>query len=97
RYRLSAFVKSEEIDTASGPRLAVEDFPSGRILANTEEFLNTNDWLQRSTEFATGPESRLVTLRILRVPGDRLIKGTLWIADVEMAPISAFLPPGRTP
>ena len=97
RYRLSAFVKSEEIDTASGPRLAVEDFPSGRILANTEEFLNTNDWLQHSTEFATGPESRLVTLRVLRVPGDRLIKGTLWIADVEIAPISAFLPPGPTP
>jgi len=97
RYRLSAFVKTQEIDTASGPRLAVEDFTSGTILADTEEFLNTNDWLQHSTEFATGPENHLVTLRVLRVPGDRLIKGTLWIADVEMTQIPASVPSGATP
>jgi len=90
-YRLSAFVRTQEIETASGPRLAVEDFPSGRILANTEEFLNTNDWLQHSTEFVTGPESHLVTLRVLRIPGNLLIKESLWMADVEMAPISAFV------
>jgi len=97
RYRLSAFVRTQEIDTASGPRLAVEDFPSGRILANTEEFLNTNDWLQHSTEFVTGSESHLVTLRVLRIPGNLLIKGSLWMADVEIAPIPDFVPSGGTP
>ena len=89
-YRLGAFVKTQEIDTASGPRLAVADFPSARILASTDEFLDTSDWRKQSIEFVTGPDTHLVMLRVVRVPGDRLIKGTLWLDDVELVPTSAI-------
>jgi tetratricopeptide (TPR) repeat protein len=92
-YRLSAFVKTQEIDTASGPRLAVEDSPSGTILANTDEFLDTSDWRQHTIEFATGPETHLVMLRIVRIPGGRLIKGTFWLDDIELVPTAATAAP----
>src|SRR3984893_16036918 len=73
-YRLSAFVKTEEVTTASGPRLDVEDSSTRKILGITDEFLGTSSWTQRIAEFVTGTDTHLVTLRIVRIPGNPLIK-----------------------
>ncbi len=83
-YRLNAFVKTDEITTASGPRLVVEESSTKSLLATTDEFLETTGWMPRTADFLTGPDTRLVTLRILRTPGDLLIKGTLWLDDIEL-------------
>jgi hypothetical protein len=34
----------------------------------------------------TGPEARLITVKVMRVPGNPLIKGTFWLDDVELTP-----------
>jgi len=88
RYRFSAFVKTQDIITASGPRLSVQDLSTGKM-ATTDEFLGTSAWGQRTAEFVTGPETHLVTLRMVRIPGNPLIKGTFWLDDVELTPASA--------
>jgi tetratricopeptide (TPR) repeat protein len=88
-YRFSAFVKTQEITTASGPRLAVEDTSTRATLATTDEFLETSGWEEHGTGFITGSDTHLVTLRIVRTPGAPLIKGTLWLDDVVLAPGSA--------
>lgn len=85
-YRLSAFVETQEIITASGPRLAVTDSSTGKILANTDEFQDTSRWKQCTAEFVTAPDTHLAAIRIVRVPGNLLIKGTLWIDDIELTP-----------
>jgi hypothetical protein len=87
-YRLSAFGKTEDINTASGPRVAVEDSAAKRLLATTDEFQDTFSWRRRTAEFTTGPDTHLVTIRIVRTPGNLLIKGTLWLDDIELAPDS---------
>jgi len=93
-YRLSAFVETRGISTASGPRLAVEDSSTRKILATTDEFQDSSRWKQSSAEFVTGPETRLVTIRIVRIPGNLLIKGTFWLDDVELVPtVVAQRPP----
>jgi tetratricopeptide (TPR) repeat protein len=89
RYRFSAFVKTREITTASGPRLAVEDASTRGTLATTNEFLETSDWEEHSAGFITGSDTHLVTLRIVRTPGTPLIKGTFWLDDVVLTPASA--------
>jgi hypothetical protein len=85
-YRLSAFVETQEIVTASGPRLAVTDSSTGKIVATTDEFQDTGRWKQRTAEFVTAPDTHLAAIRIVRVPGNLLIKGTLWIDDIELTP-----------
>jgi tetratricopeptide (TPR) repeat protein len=88
-YRFSAFVKTQEITTASGPRLAVEDASTRATLATTDEFLETSGWEEHSAGFITGSDTHLVTLRIVRTPGAPLIKGTFWLDDVVLTPTSA--------
>jgi tetratricopeptide (TPR) repeat protein len=87
-YKLSAFVKTEKLTTASGPRLAVEDFSTKEMLGTTNEFLDTSGWRLRTAEFVTRTDTHLVTIRILRIPGNPLIKGTFWLDDVELVPAS---------
>jgi hypothetical protein len=36
--------------------------------------------------FATGPETKLLALRILRVPAASAIRGKLWISSIRLAP-----------
>src|SRR5262249_25064916 len=72
-YRLSAFVKTQNIVTASGPRLAAQDVATGNILAATDEFLETSGWLQRTVDLTTGPNTHLLALRIVRQPSNPLI------------------------
>ena len=33
------------------------------------------------------PEARLITVKLMRVPGNPLIKGTFWLDDVELTPV----------
>ena len=86
-YRFGAYVKTKDLITASGPRLAVEDSATGKVLASTDEFLDTSGWSKHSAEFVTGTDTHLVTLRLVRIPGNLLIKGAFWLDDVELTPI----------
>jgi hypothetical protein len=83
-YRVGAYVKTQDIITASGPRLAVEDSATGQVLVTTDEFLETSGWSEHAAQFVTGADTHLVTLRIVRIPGNLLIKGTLWLDDLEL-------------
>jgi len=88
-YRLIAFAKTEELTTASGPRLVVEESSTRTILGTTDEFLETSSWMQHTVEFVTGHDTRLLTLRILRIPSNPLLKGTLWLDDIALTRVSA--------
>ena len=87
-YRLSAFVRSEDIVSASGPRLVIQDSFNNQSLGSGDDSLGTTGWRQQVVDFATGPETRLITVRVMRVPGNPLIKGTFWLDDVQLAAVS---------
>jgi tetratricopeptide (TPR) repeat protein len=87
-YRLTAFVKSEDIVSASGPRLGIQDVYGKQLLVTTDDLLGTSGWRQQTAEFVTGPDTRLVTIRVLRIPGNPLIKGKFWLDDVNLVTIS---------
>jgi type IV secretory pathway VirB2 component (pilin) len=52
------------------------------------QLLGTTGWRQQVVDFVTGPEARLITIRVIRVPGNPLIKGTFWLDDVQLATVS---------
>jgi hypothetical protein len=41
-------------------------------------------------DFATGPQTRLIAIKVMRVPGNPLIKGTFWLDDVKLTPIATL-------
>jgi hypothetical protein len=86
RYRLSAWVKSEDLETANGPALTVLDGYNNDVYGFTEETIGTTSWHLVETELKTGPEARLLILAVLRRPGETRIQGKFWIDDIKLAP-----------
>lgn len=82
RYRLQLYMKGEMLETASGPRMEVVDTLSGERLALTDEISGTTNWLPFNATFT--PSSPMVTLRLVRAPADRLIRGKFWIDAVTL-------------
>jgi hypothetical protein len=87
-YRFSAFVKSEDIVSASGPRLVIQDPYNNQSLGSTEDSLGTTGCRNQVVDFTTGAATRLIAVRVMRVPGNPLIKGTFWLDDVQLAAVS---------
>jgi tetratricopeptide (TPR) repeat protein len=87
-YHLSAFAKSEDIVSASGPRLVVEDFYNHQLLISTDDLLGTSGWREWSADFVSGPQTRLLTLKVTRIPGNALIKGKFWLDDIHLSAVS---------
>jgi tetratricopeptide (TPR) repeat protein len=83
-YTASAWIKTQELQTANGPRLGAFDAYSGTKLAASQETSYTTDWRQVELQFRTGPETKLVALKLTRDRQDTVIRGQLWIDSVEM-------------
>ena len=52
--------------------------------ASTEDLLSTSGWRELVADFAAGPETHLIAIKVMRVPGNPLIKGTFWLDDVKL-------------
>lgn len=86
-YRLSAWVKSEDIETANGPVLTILDGYSKAVYGSTEETTGTTSWHRLETEFEAGPEMNLIILAIQRHPGETRIQGKFWVDDIKLEPM----------
>jgi tetratricopeptide (TPR) repeat protein len=84
-YVVSAWVKSEELRGANGPRLAVSDPYQNIEYAHSDDTLGTTAWHQVHTVFTTGPETNLIVLHFSRQPGDTRIEGRFWEDGVRLA------------
>jgi tetratricopeptide (TPR) repeat protein len=84
RYHFSAFVRAEELVSANGPRLAVNDAFSKARLGVSAETSGTTPWDERAFDFTTGPETTLVVVSAMRESGLTLIRGKFWIDDVAI-------------
>jgi hypothetical protein len=83
-YDLSVAAKSEEIQSADGPRLMVEDAFTHAQLAKGPEWQGTHVWNEEHILFSTAPDTRLIRIFLGRVTGAGLIRGTLWLDDVRL-------------
>ena len=83
-YRFSAYTKAQDLDSASGPRAVILDAYSGDPYVTTDDSLGTTGWRQQMADFKTGAETSLLIVKVARVPGDSLIKGTFWVDDLRL-------------
>jgi len=87
-YVLTAYVRSQDITSDSGPRLQVVDpIHSSGPNVMSETTVGTTPWHLIALSFCTGPETKLVQLSILRVRGRTYpteITGSFWIDTVTL-------------
>jgi tetratricopeptide (TPR) repeat protein len=87
-YEFSAESRTQDIDTASGPRFAIADAYTNTSYVLTDDLLGTNPWHKQQAKFHTGPSTNLLFLKIIRQPAAPLIRGKLWIDDVRLAQVN---------
>jgi tetratricopeptide (TPR) repeat protein len=83
-YEFSAESRTEDIESASGPRFAIMDAYTNASYVLTDDVLGTNPWRVQHVRFQTGPNTNLVLLKIVRQPAGPLIRGKLWIDDLRL-------------
>ena len=83
-YEFSAESRTEDIDTASGPRFAIVDASTNSSYVLTDDTPGTSPWRLHEARFQTGPNTNLLAVKIVRDPPAPLIRGKLWIDDVKL-------------
>lgn len=87
KYEFSAYFKSEGLEGAGGPRFLLQDQFTATTYFASKELKDADFWKQISGTFSTGPETKLLVLRIQRVPVGNAIRGKLWIDGVRLAQV----------
>lgn len=87
-YRVTAYVRSQNITSDSGPRLQVHDKVNPESSnAVSETTVGTTSWHPISLEFCTGPNTSLVQLSVIRVRSRTFpteITGSFWLDTVVL-------------
>jgi hypothetical protein len=93
RYRFSAFLRTQDLTTESGVRFEIRDLSHSATPArSTAGLVGTQDWTKQTIDFVTGPDTNLLQLVLRRTPSSMLankIRGTVWVDDVKLVPLSA--------
>jgi tetratricopeptide (TPR) repeat protein len=84
QYEFGVQYRSEELETASGPRFSIADAYTGTSYVLTDDILGTNPWHPEQAQFHTGPNTKLLLLKIVREPASPLIRGKLWIDELKL-------------
>ena len=87
-YEFSVESRTQDIDSASGPRFVIADAYTNTSYLVTDDLLGTNPWHKQQAQFHTGPSTNLLFLKIIRQPTAPLIRGKLWIDDVRLAEVN---------
>jgi tetratricopeptide (TPR) repeat protein len=85
-YRLECYVRSSELVTPEGPRVAIAG-NEGVIATSDPAPAGSTDWQRLSVDFTAGPSVTSVVLTIVRIPKfsyDDPTRGTVWFDDFTL-------------
>jgi tetratricopeptide (TPR) repeat protein len=83
-YDFSAYYKNGGLEGAGGPHFTIQDMYSQTVLYDSDELKETGFWKSAAGEFTTGPDCKLVILRIRRLPDGSPIRGKFWVDDFRL-------------
>jgi tetratricopeptide (TPR) repeat protein len=83
-YEFSAESRTEEIESASGPRFSIVDPYTNDSYVLTDDVLGTNPWRLQQARFHTEPNTNLLLLKVIRRPPEPVIRGKMWIDDLKL-------------
>jgi len=85
-YRFSAFAKSVELTTASGPRLLITDAYTGERYFFSDDQRGTTGWKEIQSVFRVKPETTLLKIELAREQWQPLIRGKLYLDELTLRP-----------
>jgi tetratricopeptide (TPR) repeat protein len=95
RYLCHVFLRADQISTESGMRFEILDPKHPQDLdVLTQNETGTLPWTLEQANFTTGPQTRLILIRVVRRLSQRLdnkLRGTVWIDDVSLIPVRSQL------
>jgi tetratricopeptide (TPR) repeat protein len=95
QYTISAWVKSEELQSANGPRISVSDAYDNNPHAVSQETVGTTAWHLLENSFQTGPQTELLAIHFRRDPGNTRVKGKFWIDGISLRPTTQSVQTGQ--
>ena len=87
QYQFSVHFKTDELEGAGGPAFVVRDEVTGVVYLTTDVLKNPGSWREVAGHFETGPETHLVSVRMVRIPAGNAMRGHLWMDEVQLGPI----------
>jgi len=96
KYTFSAFTRSQALTTEAGVGVQISHaYDPTKILGSTEPLMGTAPWSEQSFSFETPSETRLLIVRIVRLPSqkfDNKIAGAFWLSRVSLTPLARRSP-----
>jgi len=83
-YEFSFWIKSENVTSSSGPRIAIVDAYSGANIFLTDDVLDTHPWQEIKGTLRVPAETELLAVKIVRAPANTRIRGRVWIDDLRL-------------
>jgi Tfp pilus assembly protein PilF len=83
-YEFSAWIKSDNVTSSSGPRIALVDAYSGVNFLLTDDVLDTHPWQQIKGTLRVPANTELLAVKIVRAPANTRIRGRVWIDDLRL-------------
>lgn len=98
-YRLSAYIRTESLTTDSGIRLMVLH-PGGPGAPDvfSDNSNRSQPWTLTELQFTTGAEVSVLEIHLWRFLSAKLenkIRGTAWVDDVALVPVTPSAPGAR--
>jgi len=87
-YKFSAYFKADGIEGVGGPRVAILDQFSNETYFVSDYLADVDYFKPMGGEFTTGPNTKLLVLRVQRDPPGSPMKGKLWLDGVHLVQAS---------
>ena len=82
-YRLSGVYKPDALSALNAPQIVLDDLQTQRTLVRSPALEGLEGWRHFSVTFDSG-DVRLARLRVLRLPAEGPIHGTLWLDALRL-------------
>jgi len=83
-YEFTGYYKNGEIEGAGAPHFVLQDIYTSKVFFQSDDLKFGSAWRQVSGTFTTDADTRLLVLRVARVPAGSPIRGKLWIDDFRL-------------
>ncbi|HST10714.1 MAG TPA: hypothetical protein VLL05_10080 [Terriglobales bacterium] len=83
-YEFTGYYKNGEIEGAGAPHFVLQDLYTDKIFFQSDDLKFGSAWREVSGNFTSDAESRMLVLRVVRVPAGSPIRGKLWVDDFRL-------------
>jgi hypothetical protein len=83
-YDFTGYYRNGEIDGVGAPHFVLQDIYSNKVFFQSDDLKFGSSWRQVSGTFTTDADTRMLVLRVARVPAGSPIRGKLWIDDFRL-------------